>query len=462
MRIPVMLALAALASQAVAQEKDLTITWVGQACFVLSTEGGGPTVITDPPVPSVGYTLPSIAADAVTITHNHTDHNNATGVKGNFTLVDGRPVTQRQEMTAAGLPFTLVPGFHDNQNGAQRGPNTMIRWTQSGLKIGHLGDLGQDQLTEAQAADLRGLDILFIPAGGFFTVTPERMAAYVNELKPKIAILMHYRTPLGGPAQLGTLPSIGAPFSPLVYKPSTVTVNRAALPVFTEVWAMQPASDATLVNAATFAKGIPVAPGSVASVFGAFTGSQTATAAAYPLPRKLGETEVFIDGKAMPLYYASPTQINMQISSAQAIGPVLAEVRVGGQTVGRAPSIAVPFSPGFFAVANQDNRTNSPNAPAHPGETLQIYGTGQGAVTPPVDDGVAASAAPLSLRTPPAVFLGSRQLAVQFSGLAPGLAGVWQINVVLPPDAPTGPSIMMTIDSGSAGTSNVSVSILKP
>jgi L-ascorbate metabolism protein UlaG (beta-lactamase superfamily) len=77
--------------------------------------------VTDPPVASVGYALPSLTADAVTITHNHTDHNNAAGVRGSFTLVDGRPVTQRQEMTAAGLPFILIPGFHDNQNGASAG-----------------------------------------------------------------------------------------------------------------------------------------------------------------------------------------------------------------------------------------------------------------------------------------------------------------------------------------------------
>lgn len=457
----VLLAIVALACQAVAQDKDLSITWVGQSCFILRTEGG-PTVVTDPPVPSVGYTLPAITADAVTITHNHTDHNNAAGVKGNFTLVDGRPVTQRQEMTAAGLPFTLIPGFHDNQNGAQRGPNTMIRWTQSGLKIGHLGDLGQEQLTEAQLADLRDLDLLFIPAGGFFTFTPERAAAYVTELKPRIAILMHYRTAIGGPAQLATLPSLGAPFSRLVYKPSTVVVNRAALPPLTETWALLPASDATVVNAATFAAGTPVAPGSIASLFGTFSGSQTASAGAYPLPRKLGETEVMVDGKPVPLYYASPTQINMQVPAAQAAGPLLADIRVGGQSVGRAPSTVVPVSPGFFAVANQDNRTNSPNLPAHPGEVLQIYGTGQGAVVPAIEDGVAAPASPLSLKTPPAVYLAGKQLAVQFSGLAPGLAGVWQINVLLPPDAPTGPSQLLLIDSGTGTVSNLTVAILKP
>src|SRR5215469_13928916 len=139
--------LALLASTACAQD-DLSITWIGQSCFVLRT-AGGPTVITDPPVPSVGYTLGNLTADVVTITHNHTDHNNAAGISGTFTLVDGRPVTTRQQMSAAGTTFTLIPGFHDNQNGALRGPNTMIRWTQAGLNIAHLGDLGQDQLTDA-------------------------------------------------------------------------------------------------------------------------------------------------------------------------------------------------------------------------------------------------------------------------------------------------------------------------
>src|SRR6266702_8549986 len=98
-----------------AQSPNVSISWIGQSCFVLRSDGG-PTVVTDPPAPSVGYTLPALTADAVTITHNHTDHNNSAGVGGKFTLIDGRPVTARQEMTAAGLKFVLIPGFHDNQN----------------------------------------------------------------------------------------------------------------------------------------------------------------------------------------------------------------------------------------------------------------------------------------------------------------------------------------------------------
>src|SRR5262249_42888731 len=154
------------------------------ACFILKTSST--TVVTDPPVPSVGYAIPVVSADAVTVSHNHTDHNNSSGVGGRFTLIDGRPVTARQEMTAAGIPFILIPGFHDNTGGTMRGQNTIVRWTQGGLRIAHFGDLGQETLTDAQLADLRDLDILFIPSGGFFTVSPERAAQYISELKPRI------------------------------------------------------------------------------------------------------------------------------------------------------------------------------------------------------------------------------------------------------------------------------------
>jgi uncharacterized protein (TIGR03437 family) len=436
-----------------AQDPNVSIAWVGQSCFVIRTDGGA-TVVTDPPVASVGYTLPPVTADAVTITHNHTDHNNSTGVGGKFTLVDGRPVTARQEMTAAGLNFILIPGFHDNQNGTVRGPNTMIVWSQGNLKFAHLGDLGQDQLTAAQMADLGGVDILFIAAGGFFTVTPERAAAYVNELKPRVAILMHYKTALGGPAQLAGLPASAAPFAPRVYKPSTVVVNRGTLPANTEVWVMQPASDAVAVNAASFAGGAPVAPGSVVSLFGKFGGSQTTAAGAYPLPRKAGDTEVLIDGKTVPLYFASPGQVNLQLSSGQAEGQALAEVRVSGQVTARGPVTVLASAPGIFGAINQDGKVNSAAAAARRGEVLHIFGTGLGVVTPAVDDGVPAASQPLSKGAAlPNVFLGGRQLSVLFSGLAPGIAGVWQIDATIPADVQTGPEIPLMVEYGL--TSNI-------
>jgi uncharacterized protein (TIGR03437 family) len=448
---------ALIAAAAFCQDRDLSITWVGQSSFILKTDGGV-TVVTDPPGASVGYTIPAVTADAVTVSHNHTDHNFTAGVGGQPITVDGRPVTTRQQVTAAGIAFTLIPGFHDDTNGSARGQNTITVWTQSGLKIAHFGDLGQEQLTAAQLADLQNLDILFLPAGGFFTVSPQRAAQYVTELKPRIAILMHYRTAIGGPAQLAGLPAAAAPFPGVAYKPSTAVINRATLPAATETWVMEPRSDAAVVNGASFLAGQPVAPGSIASVFGKFTASETGAAQAYPLPRKIGQTEVFVDGKAVPLYYASAGQINFQIPSGTAVGQSPVEIRVNGQTVVRTSVSVILNAPGVFVAANLDGTVNSTSNPARRGDAVTLYGTGQGSVSPAVDDGVAAGTSLSNSAVQPTVTIAGKTMPIQFSGLAPGFAGLWQINVPLAADAPAGNGLDLLLSIGGV-TVKVPVSI---
>ena len=55
--------------------QNVKITWVGQACFMIESDAAGPVVITDPPAASNGYPLPATAANVVTVSHNHSDHN---------------------------------------------------------------------------------------------------------------------------------------------------------------------------------------------------------------------------------------------------------------------------------------------------------------------------------------------------------------------------------------------------
>jgi uncharacterized protein (TIGR03437 family) len=446
------LAFLVLAIAASAQPPDMTITWLGQSCFVLKT-AAGLTVVTDPPVASVGYTLPPLSAHAVTISHNHTDHNNSAAVAPGFTLIDGRPVTAPQDMSAGGTTFTLIPGFHDNQNGALRGPNTIIIWEQAGMKIAHLGDFGQDSFTDEQKAALANVDIMFIPAGGFFTVTAEQAAAFLRQLRPRVAILMHYKTALGGPAQLAGLPAASDPFVPVQYKPATVTVNAATLPAVGresagQVWVMQPVSDTVAVSTASYAPGGPVAPQSVASAFGTFTGSGEA-AGTFPLPRGLAGTVVQVDGKPVPLFYVCPQQVNFQVPKATPAGQSLLEVLTSGKVVGRGPLTVVRTAPGIFAVLNQDYSANTKDTPAHPDDVLQIFATGLGEVAPGVDDGAPASRDNLSMTTtPPGVTLGTRTLRIEFSGLTPGLAGVYQVNAVIPSDQQAGDAIPLQLGNG--------------
>lgn len=434
-----------------AQAQSVRITWFGQSCFLVQSEGGGPSVITDPFAGNLGYSVPALTADVVSITHNHGDHNNAAGVRGNFTLVDGRPATERAEVSAANLPFVLIPGFHDNQNGAQRGPNTVIRWTQSGHRFAHFGDYGQDELSPAQLADLQDLDVMFVPAGGFFTIDAQRVAALVSQLKPRIAILMHYRTALGGPAQLAVFPAVASPFSAIVHKPASVAISRDRLPASTEVWLMEVAADGAVVNAASFAAGAPVAPGSIASLFGVFAGASTASASELPLPRQLGGADVLVQGNAVPLFYASATQINFQVPGQLTTGQFAAEVRVDGQRVARTSLTVLPRAPGLFAVLNQNGRLNAASNAARRSEVLQIYATGQGEVIPAIEDGAPAPANQWAV-TPsqPEVSIGGKRASVLFTGLAPGFAGVWQINAIIPADAPAGAAVPLTVTFGPA------------
>src|ERR1051326_5204233 len=115
-----------LALAAVTPAQNVRIPWIGQAGFIFQTEGG-PTVVTDPPSPSVGYPIPDVPADAVTVSHDHGDHNYTQGVKGSFTLVDGRTATSRTAISAAGMPFVMIPGFHDAQGGIVTGRNTIVQ-----------------------------------------------------------------------------------------------------------------------------------------------------------------------------------------------------------------------------------------------------------------------------------------------------------------------------------------------
>lgn len=461
--VTIAMACLALLYARAAQTQNVRLTWVGQATFIVQTEGG-PTVVADPAAPNV-VPLPEVTADVVTVTHNHIDHNYTQGVRGDFTLVDGRPITTRATIAAAGMPFVLIPGFHDGQGGAEGGTNTIIQWTQGGLRFAHLGDIGQDQLTAEQLSDLQNLDVLMVPAGGYFTVAPVDAAALANQVKARVTILMHYRTPVSGAVftTIAPLNTAQAPFGTVVYKPATVVLNRERLPATPEVWVMEPLAPANVVNSANFAAGVPVAPGSLATVFGNFAGADTLFATSLPLPNMLGQTQVFIGGNPVPLLYVSPSQINLQIpsglgraeiASGQQAAQFLVEVRVGGQPVARAPVTVMLAAPGLFGVFNADGSRNSSLAPARRGDTVLMLGTGQGQ-TPSTSlaDGAAAPAAPLRrTRTVPEVIMGGQRAVVESSSLLPGAVGVWQMQVRVPEGAPTGLDLPVTIRFGPIST----------
>src|SRR5213079_102809 len=108
-------------------------------------------------------------------------------------------------------------------------------------------------------------------------------------------------------------------------------------------------------------------------------------------------------------------QINFQIPAGTAPGQSVAEVRVGGQAVVRTTVTVIPTAPGLFVAANLDGSVNSAANPAKRGDAVSLYGTGQGTVSPAVDDGVAAGTALSNSVVQPVVALAGKPMPVQFS-----------------------------------------------
>ena len=167
----------------------MKIKWVGHASFLVTSEEGK-KIITDPY--NVGgeikYAPINESADVITISHDHRDHNNATAVKGNPTIIKDAGITK-----VKGIEFNGIPSYHDTVQGSQRGKNIIFCFTLDGINICHLGDLGH-LLSNEQIAEIGSVDILLIPVGGNYTIDAEQATAVAKSLKARIVIPMHYKT----------------------------------------------------------------------------------------------------------------------------------------------------------------------------------------------------------------------------------------------------------------------------
>lgn len=165
----------------------MKIQFLGHSCFKL-TESTGTTIITDP-YSGLGYDLPDgLTADAVTVSHNHFDHNNVNKICGNPQIIDKEGFYE-----LPGVDVTGIKSYHDKLGGRRRGENTIYKFRMDGIDICHLGDLGEECTSELLDL-LLPVDILLIPVGGTYTLDSELAKEYVDRMMPEIVIPMHYKT----------------------------------------------------------------------------------------------------------------------------------------------------------------------------------------------------------------------------------------------------------------------------
>jgi uncharacterized protein (TIGR03437 family) len=251
--------------------------------------------------------------------------------------------------------------------------------------------------------------------------------------------------------------SNGAYLADLAFQSTNTIPQYVNLPILFTIGASSILSIQSVANGASFQSG--TAPGMVLSVFGTNLAPSTAQASGLPLPLSLAGVSATIDGVAAPLYFVSAQQLNIQVPYETPSGPALLAVNNNGQV--STYWFDVEFSaPGMFT----DTRRNIvPYASGSRGQTLTMFVTGEGDVTPPLatgespNPGSSASALPSPV-LPVALMIGGVPAAIDFIGIPPGLAGVTQVNFTVPANAPLGPQpVELTVGTVQSPPANFTV-----
>jgi uncharacterized protein (TIGR03437 family) len=241
-----------------------------------------------------------------------------------------------------------------------------------------------------------------------------------------------------------------------------ITGNSQLFPVFR--------ADTVLNNAG--ARTGVIVPGETITILGFGLGPfEGVTAPAGTLPTTLGGVQVSINGADIPLFYASRYRVDAQVPfNLSTTGPASVRVQNSGSS-----STAVQVNtqltfPGIYTfdqlgvgpakAYNQDGKLNSSLAPARAGDSISVFGSGLGAVVPATPAGQGAPANPLSIVSQPvAASIGGVPAAVTFAGLAPGYAGLYQVNITVPAGLPAGTREVVISNGGNASQSGATIEV---
>jgi uncharacterized protein (TIGR03437 family) len=217
-----------------------------------------------------------------------------------------------------------------------------------------------------------------------------------------------------------------------------------------------------VTNAATFAPITnPIAPGELINLYGTGLSSSTLVAQSLPLNSSLGNVSVKINGQAAPMYSVSPTEIVCQVPYEMTGAYATIQVNNSGTNSNSVTVFTENSAPGVFtlsqngigpgATLHANGTVVSASSPANIGETVSVYVTGLGAVSPAVTDGAGAPSNPLSTTMDNFnVYVDATPATVTYAGLAPGFVGLYQVNFTIPSTPDTG-EVYLDIEDAVAG-----------
>ena len=223
-------------SVAHAAAPDVTIRYLGHNFFHMVT-AKGTSIVTDPLGPGrYPYPVPDVSADVVTIGREHYNHNFVEIIQGNPLILRGlndygfewnRVNTSFNEVFIYNVPIYHHSGSMDHIKGAA------FIFDLGDLCIAHLGDLSQ-KLTPQQLKMIGKVDIALTPIGGWRTMAPDLARVVLSQLKPKIAIPMHYRD------NLYVIEEFTAGIKSRMMHSDTLVVSKDALPSSLEIRVLTP------------------------------------------------------------------------------------------------------------------------------------------------------------------------------------------------------------------------------
>lgn len=150
-------------------------------------------MVCDPFPSKIGFPFPKVSADIVTVSHSHFDHCAIDQVSGTARKEKSYVIDAPGEYELLDIAVSVHPSFHDGENGKLRGKNNIVVIRIDGIAVAHLGDLGH-MLSDSDIDSLGIIDVLIVPTGGEFTVSPKQAAEIVEAVEPSIVIPMHYKT----------------------------------------------------------------------------------------------------------------------------------------------------------------------------------------------------------------------------------------------------------------------------